>query len=73
MGDIEVFWNTPIEDGITAADILRMLLAMAAGNGMFPPGPGLFNSKSQDSVKDRLVGSIDVDGVRTITTVDGTE
>lgn len=58
----------PIEGSLTLEQILRILLAHAAGSATGLDGSAVF--KSQDGATNRIVGTIS-GGTRTITTVDG--
>ena len=60
------------EGDIDVRSVLRRMLALASGEGSMPSGPGTFTMKSQDGTKDRIVGEIDEDGNRTITSTDDT-
>lgn len=61
--------NLPIEDGLTLRDVLRLLLAVAAGDATQLDGNPIF--KSADGSKNRLAATI-ASGARTITTKDPT-
>lgn len=58
----------PIEAGLTVEQVLRILLAHAAGSATGLDGAAIF--KSQDGATNRIVGTIS-GGTRTISSVDG--
>lgn len=61
--------ESPIEGGLTLRQVMRVLLAHAAGDATGLDTNPAF--KSQDGTKDRLAGTVS-GGNRTITTLDGT-
>jgi hypothetical protein len=62
-------WTEVIESGYTAAEILRIITAYAAGAVTGGPGSPAF--KSLDGSKTRIGGTADADGNRTRSTLDG--
>lgn len=64
-------WIANIEGTHNAREVLRVLLAVAAGDAQVPPGVGAFTFKSQDGETDRVVGTIDESGERVVSVVDG--
>jgi hypothetical protein len=64
-------WIANIEGVHNAREVLRVLLAVAAGDAQVPPGTGPFVFKSQDGTTERVAGDVAADGTRTISTVDG--
>ena len=63
---------TELVDGaITRAEKERLELAETTGNGTVPSGAGTYAFKGQDGITTRVGGTVDADGVRTVTTVNG--
>jgi hypothetical protein len=62
-------WTEVIESGYTAAEILRIITAYAAGAVTGGPASPAF--KSLDGTKTRIGGTADADGNRTRSTLDG--
>lgn len=63
-------WGKIIENGLSAQEIYRVLLAFAAGD--VTGGPSAPKFWSQDGSKIRFEGTADVNGNRTRTYLDGT-
>ena len=59
-----------VEGALTANDLLRLGAAIKHGAGTVPD-TGSFVFKSADGSKTRVAGSVDANGVRVITTLDG--
>ncbi|MDX1526993.1 MAG: hypothetical protein R3337_00110 [Gammaproteobacteria bacterium] len=64
-------WAAAIEGSLTAQQVQRVLLAVAAGDATAPTGEGSFAFRDQANSKDRVAGSIGSGGARTVSTVDG--
>jgi hypothetical protein len=63
-------WNTMIEAGLTAEQLLRIIAAAVAGaSSGAPNGPIIF--KGLDGTTDRITGDIDAYGNRTDVVLDG--
>ena len=60
-----------IEGVLTADEIVRITLASNAGDAMVPSVAGSYDFKAQDGVKKRIEGSVDANGNRTVTSVNG--
>jgi len=60
-----------VDGAITRAEQERMELAETLGNATVPAGAGTYAFKGQDGTTVRVGGTIDADGVRTVTTVNG--
>lgn len=65
-------WTKIIEGGISAEEMMRLLLAVQTGAALVPDGAGSFAFRDAADTKDRVVGAVAPDGTRTITTLDGT-
>ena len=63
-------WTEVIESGYTAAEILRILAAVAAGRTTGQPSSPTFRDIAD--TKDRISGSVDSNGNRTINIIDET-
>ena len=63
-------WTEVIESGYTAAEILRILAAVAAGKSSGQPTAPVF--RDLGDTKDRVTGTVDGSGNRTSVTVDET-
>lgn len=63
-------WNEVIESGFTAGEIMRLLVAVAAGDGEALNGITT-KFKSLDGTKDRIIATVD-GGNRDVTTIDAT-
>lgn len=63
-------WTEVIESGLSAAEVMRLILAFAANNaeGLEGPNPVF---KSRDGTKARITATYDA-GTRTVTGIDGT-
>lgn len=64
-------WAQLIEGGLSAAELQRILLAVGVGRATVPAGAGSFAFRDQANTKDRVVGTVDENGARVITDVDG--
>ena len=60
-----------LEGSLSVADVMRVLLAVAAGNATVPTGPGSFAFRDNNNNKDRVTGTVDASGARTVTGIDG--
>lgn len=70
----EDIWNQVLEDGLSAADVMRLLLAVATGKTTITDlGGGLATVRFRDAAdtKDRVVAGM-TDSERTSVTTDGT-
>jgi hypothetical protein len=63
-------WTEVIESGYTAAEILRILAAVMAGE-VSGGGSGVETFKGLDGSTDRVISTVDDDGNRTSVVVDG--
>jgi hypothetical protein len=66
-------WLIALEGSYTAADLLRILASALAGNATVPTGAGSFAFRDLEDTKDRIVGTVDSLGARTIDELDGDE
>ena len=61
-----------VEGTFTVQDVLRFKLAMAAGSGQMPTGPGEFNFQSPVTpATTRIAGNVAANGARTVPTANG--
>lgn len=63
-------WISVIESGLSAKEVLRIMLAALAGKTSGAPGPTIA-FRDIDDTKDRISGTVDTDGNRTEVTLDG--
>ena len=66
----EAVWALAIEAGLSAAALLRLVAAHAAGDATGLDGPATV-FKSLDGSKDRIVGTVNSSGARTVSARDG--
>lgn len=60
-----------IDGTITRAEKERLELAEMLGHGLVPAGAGTYAFKAQNGTTTRIGGTVDADGVRTVTTING--
>ena len=61
-----------LEGGLSFADGLRLMLAILAGKATVPTSTGSFAFRNQADTKNRVAGTVDESGNRTLTEIDGT-
>lgn len=64
-------WASLVEDTLTAQAAMRILLATMAGKGLVPSNGGDFHFRDQADTKNRVAGTVDSNGNRNITEIDG--
>lgn len=64
-------WAEVLENGLSAAEVQRLMLAVLVNAGVVPAGPGSFVFRDSADTKNRVEGTISSSGTRDVTSVDG--